>query len=506
MTRRAAYLTIALGTLACFGVAVAYTQSVPLNPDIAWQVYIAVALSQGAELGRDLIEVNPPLAAWLELPVVTLSRVLGVSQSLGHEVAVLLLGCWSMALLTLAGRTLSVLQRPATLAFFSLACAVPLALHAGLEAGQREQMAILLALPYFVLLAGRLEESRVAVPLALTIGVSAGVGFALKPFFVVPLALGELLVLHRRRTPRAWFRAETLAMLAVFVAYPIAIVLAAPGWLASAREFWPLYGGYRVATLPEVLERHGRIVLLAVIALVAWAMARRRVAGSSRLGDALAAGLVGFVLAMLLQRKPWSYLALPSAVLALALLAATVLETAGRMRTRGEALWRVVLVLLVALRLGWYPLWLVAIAGTSIIYRTSMAEYAWLRREFAALPPGTTYAAISPTHGTAFPIVLDVQGQWTMRLPSLWPAMSANAQDPSTQDRLRRLVAEDLERGRPEFLLVSGGDSPWLGPLARRDWRRWLMALPEGAAALAPYAPWRRFGDLVVLRRTAPPE
>lgn len=501
MTRRAAFVAIGLGAVAVFGVACAYTRYVPLNPDIAWQVYIAVALTRGAQLGRDIIEVNPPLAAWFDVPVVQLGAPLGLSPAVSHQLATMLLGLWSVMLASLVGRAVATLQRPTALLAFSLACAIPLALHGGLEVGQREQMAILLALPYFVLLAARLEGAQVCSRLALAVGISAGLGFALKPFFVLPLAFGELLLLVEHRRLQTLFRIEVVGMATVFAAYPVAILLAAPEWLASAREFWPLYGGYRVATARDILERHGRILVLALLAMLAWALARRHVARASRLGDAFAAGLLGFVLAMLLQRKPWTYLTLPSAVLAVALLMATALETSGRMRSAGGRLLRATLVLLVGLRLAWYAVWLAFIAGTSLIYRTSLAEYEWLRAELDSLPPGTTFGSLAPTHGAAFPLVLDVEGKWVMRLPSLWPAMSASAQDATTQDRLRRLVATDLTQGRPEILLVGSSDSPWLGPLAQRDWMRWLAELPEGAQALAPYREWRRLGRFVVLRR-----
>ena len=343
MTRRAACVAIALGAVAVFGVACAYTRYVPLNPDIAWQVYIAVALTRGAQLGRDLIEVNPPLAAWLDVPVVQLGALLGLSPAFGHQLAMVLLGLWSVTLVTLAGRLVAALQRSTALVGFSLACAIPLALHGGLEVGQREQMAILLALPYFILLAARLEGAQVSARLALMVGISAGLGFALKPFFVLPLALGELLMLVERRSLRAPFRIEMVGMATVFAAYPVAILLAAPDWLASAREFWPLYGGYRVATARDILARHGTVAQPA--ALLAWALARAASSARPRLGDALAAGLVGFAMAMLLQRKPWTYLTLPSAVLAVALLMATVLETsrmrtpAGRLRARRWCCW-----------------------------------------------------------------------------------------------------------------------------------------------------------------------
>jgi hypothetical protein len=113
------------------------------------------------------------------------------------------------------------------------------------------------------------------------------------------------------------------------------------------------------------------------------------------------------------------------------------------------------------------------------------------RAALDSLPGVTTMGSLSPTHGIVFPLVLDLGAQWTMRLPSLWPATSGRAQDEASQDRLRRLVASDIDAGRPGVLLVlrPGGTYAWLGPDSQRDWVRWLGQLPEGAAALAPTVP-----------------
>ncbi|HEX5817432.1 MAG TPA: hypothetical protein VFY20_01040 [Gemmatimonadales bacterium] len=506
MSRRAAFVVVLLGAAVCFAVALARALSVPLSSDIAWQVFIADALAGGARLGHDVIEVNPPLAAWLEIPVVRLAALAGATTAVGHEVAVLLLGMLSVLLTALCARHVAILRRAESLLAFCLLTALALALQPGLEVGQREHLAILLVVPHFVLLAARLERAPVPAGLPLAVGVAAGLGFALKPFFLLPLALGELLVMRERRALRAVLRPETLCIGAVFALYALAIVVAAPGWLATAREFWPLYGSYRPATLDEVVTRQGVVLLLAALALAAWAVSRRAADPHSRLGDALAAALAGFVVAMLAQRKPWIYLAVPSGVLALASLSVTVLETSGRMRTAAGRLLRAALVLVVALRVGRYLWWLLHAPVVSMTDRVALADYTRLRAALDSLPAGTTMGSLSPTHGVTFPLVLDVQGRWMMRLPSLWPAISSAAQDVATQDRLRRLVVEDVNRGRPEVLLVLEPATvyAWLGPLAQRDWQQWLAESPDGAAALRPYRPWFTVGEFRVLRRERP--
>jgi len=292
----------------------------------------------------------------------------------------------------------------------------------------------------------------------------------------------------------------------VFTAYATAIAVAAPDWLGAAREFWPLYAAYRPASFHDIATRQGVVLGFSGIAMLAWASTRGAVDGSSRLGDALAMALAGFVLAMLVQRKPWIYLAVPSGVVALALLLARSLETAGRVPTPGLRLLRAAMVVVAALRTGRYAWWLLHAPVLSVADRAALGNYTLLRAALDSLPGVTTIGSLSPTHGTVFPLVLDLGAQWTMRLPSLWPATSGRARDEASQDGLRRLVASDIDAGRPGVLLVlrPGGTYSWLGPESQRDWVQWLGQLPEGVAALAPYRPWRAIGEFIVLRREPP--
>ena len=504
MSRGAALVTIVLAAALCFAVALARALAVPLSSDIAWQVQIAELLAHGGRLGRDVIEVNPPLAAWLEVPVVLLAGAVGASAAIGHEVAALLVGVVAVTLLAVVGARVSALRTSGRLLSFCIAASLALALQAGLEVGQREQLAIELALPYFLLLAARLEGARIHGALGWIVGIAAGLGFALKPFFVLPLLLGEFLLWRRRGRADALVRQELVAIGVVFAGYAIAVAVAAPGWLATAREFWPLYGAYRPATLYDVVTRQGVVLAIALVALLAWVSSRRAADPASQLGNALAAALAGFLVAMLAQRKPWIYLAIPSGVLSLMLLVAVVLETAGRVQSPAGRLARAALVLLTGLRVARYAWWLVHAPVLSATDRRALADYTGLRAALDSMPPGTTMAALSPTHGVTFPLVQDLEARWTMRLPSLWPAISGAAQDRATQDRLRSIVAEDIMRHRPEVLLVLVPRTTyrWLGPAAMRDWRAWLAELPEGASALAPYRPWLSVGEFSVWRRS----
>ncbi len=40
-----------------------------VDPDVAWQLWIAHQVNHGGRLYRDMVEVNPPLWFWMALPV-----------------------------------------------------------------------------------------------------------------------------------------------------------------------------------------------------------------------------------------------------------------------------------------------------------------------------------------------------------------------------------------------------------------------------------------------------
>ena len=68
----------------------------------------------------------------------------------------------------------------------------------------------------------------------------AGVGFALKPFFL-PAGLAVELILAARRGPKVWFRPQALAMAVVVLVYPALLLILTPQYLDVARRFAPLY-------------------------------------------------------------------------------------------------------------------------------------------------------------------------------------------------------------------------------------------------------------------------
>ena len=179
-----------------------------VDVDVAWQLWIAGRLNAGAHLYRDIMEVNPPLWFWMAQPVDALARGLGMRPD---AVLVIAIGGLVGLSLTAANGLTSDLE-PRRRALLLSYAALALMAMPWVHVGQREQIVLIVTLPYAALVAARAERKRVSTELALLVGAAAGLGFALKHYFlIVPVVLELWLVVRLHRDWRL-LRPETIAV------------------------------------------------------------------------------------------------------------------------------------------------------------------------------------------------------------------------------------------------------------------------------------------------------
>ena len=83
--RGAAPLWAGLGLIAL--ATIALHVAAPANHDVAWILDGAGRLLDGARFGRDIVDVNPPLAWWLAAVPVLSARVLGTGVAVAAAAA-----------------------------------------------------------------------------------------------------------------------------------------------------------------------------------------------------------------------------------------------------------------------------------------------------------------------------------------------------------------------------------------------------------------------------------
>jgi hypothetical protein len=198
--------------------------------------------------------------------------------------------------------------------------------------GQREHLAVLLLLPYVWLAAvpGARTRGRLA---SILIGVAAGLVFVMKPHFVLPWFLLELLVIERERfSARALFRPALVAAFVTAVCWLAFVVAFVPAYLEVFNDVRRLYGGLN-SPLSALVRLPDIATWIAAAALLA---AFRLQEETSRPVFVLFVAATGFVAAGLLQFKGWSYHMYPGRaflVLYFIVFALAVLQSAPALQT-----------------------------------------------------------------------------------------------------------------------------------------------------------------------------
>lgn len=473
-------------------VAAAVMHGIPLTHDVVWQLWIARQMANGATLYRDIMELNPPLWFWSAVPLEWLGRASGIPAGRLLVQAVIAGATLSaLAIGRLAEPERPVRRAAVMLSAFAFTVVVPL-----YDFGQREQLALICALPYAGLLTRRHAGADVPWQLALGVGVAAAYGFALKHYFaVIPLALEAWLLLKRGRAQWRPLRPETIVLAAGAVTYAAAVMLFAPDFL---RTMLPMvraaYHGYESAW-PAVLLRPWTIIwaCLAIYVL----LGRKELRGpDAALVSALLITAAGFALSYLLQRKGWLYHSVP--VTSSLSLAAGVLALSVGGRNRLLAVLGVVVMAL--------PLSLPLRTG---VYHNLFREE--IDPVLATVTPGETVfiAATDPMWGwpTAEDHGLMLRSRYYAywMLPAIAQAEIVGPNRPELQRmavQIRREALDELRCGRPALIVFEKRRNYALQPAAF-DVQQFFTSNAELQAFVARhYAQIPSAGSVAVYRRT----
>lgn len=301
-------LSSVLAALALIAIGPAY-----LNHDAAWYLYVADRWLGGATLYRDLIDTNPPLIIWLTAIPTVIARLTGTPDTL------LLKGTVFVAAITsvLAARQIIARQWPSrefVLVILATFVVLPFAKE---DFAQREHLAILFCLPY-VLAAASTQPTHATTGRVL-IGIAGGIGFAIKPHFLIPFMAVEALTI-RARGSRGLARVESVAAVATVGVYGIAVLVFTPAYLEVADQVRRVYGEFNASagTLLRLRETQLWIVAAALFAAVRWR-------SGDYLPHATFGAATGFLAAAVLQFKGWGYHLYPGRAFVVLFLAVAVL-------------------------------------------------------------------------------------------------------------------------------------------------------------------------------------
>ncbi len=284
-----------------------------INHDTAWYLHAGGRYLEGGMLYRDIfVEVNPPLGLFLTLPPVILARLTGLFSVHVFVVYVYLLIALSLA--TVWWVQQADRQSPPVLrrGILIVAAAILIVSPAD-QFGQREHFLMILTLPYIIMIARDVVRgTRTSWPMALVFGLVAGVGFALKPhYLLVPLAL-EVYRLAITRGRSSILRAELLGLGTALVAYAVVLYLVTPDYLTRIVPY--ALEVYNVAYRNPLWINLLRVeTFMLPLGCVVHLVTRRRQT-APHAGDIFLIASASFFVAYVAQMKGWDYHLYPASV------------------------------------------------------------------------------------------------------------------------------------------------------------------------------------------------
>jgi hypothetical protein len=501
----AAALALVAGTLAA-------AQSQVPHPDLAYYLYAASRLLDGARLYRDIIEINPPLIIWLNVPAVVFGRFFGIADLLAYRLLVSL-AVGGLALLTarLADRA-----APGLNARRSCVLALAFALFplAGADFGQREHLVLALLLPYLALTAGRIQPVQPSRRQALFVGVLAGAGLCLKPHFLLAWLAVEAFRRTRPGADRWGVTPELVGVAACIAGYVGAVAFVTPDYFRIVVVLGPAYTSFMRRSPLDVtlLAPAAPLVLLALLAFAA----HRESLARTAIWPVAAVAAFGCYASAAVQQKGFTYHYYPAVTLGLMLLVgvATARPHPGSPVARSYLFLARAVVITTVLMTG----------GGALLHATrpdrsearALSTLAAVVRTRAHDRP---VAVLSYTINSAFPLMNEAGTTLAFRLPCLWPLATSYWDSLSTGGLLRyhspsgmsaaeRLVwdgvRDDLLASRPAVLVIlrPGRDVARNG-LRRLNYVAYFERQPGLAEFFADYELVDIQGEYLVYERLA---
>lgn len=439
---------------------IVYTASRDINHDTAWYLASIANWLGGEALYVGVYEVNPPLAFYLYAPSVVFSEATGIDETASLIGWVYLLIAGSLACCYyIASRALDAGPRDWLMLTVAIAMiAAPLA-----DFAQREQLLLILAMPYLLTLALQPAEAGLSWRERALIGLVAVCGLALKPHYLAAPMLMVLVRIVQTRGLAVALRAENLAFGAGCLAYPLFIYLVHPAYIQNVVPFAVDFygGGYGGATLLDILtvpEMLGAMILVALVRLCPIEDETAR-----RISEVLAGALAGFAMAYLLQKMGWFYHRVPM-VAFLGILGAWLAIHLWPLRER-----------LVAASIA------ALIASGAIVIRPILVADLQFAppvnafiRAFPTDMEGRSISAFTFHLGAGFPLATRLDARWASRFPCQWLIPGALAMQQAGEalsdgeraaiDRVldfsRTATVDDLVRYEPDYVLVDYAGSP----------------------------------------------
>jgi hypothetical protein len=282
-----------------------------LNSDVGSLLYDTKLFLAGGTYVKDFFETNPPLIFYLYSPVIFLVKLTSMDIH-----TVFLLYAIFLALISLACSAcllnkifIEKSERIISYVLFYTLLLVLLFLP-GCEFGQREHFLMLFAFPYFFSAVLAAQGKKINFYFASFIGVMAGLGFGLKPYFLIPLILIESYLIYRKCRLFGWIRVETIVCLSILIVYLSSVFIFQPNYIYI---MLPLIAHlYFVSTQESWIQIFSRLSVIFCCISLGYYFLFYNKKQHTDFSIILILALIGMMLAFIIPRAAWYYHVIPA--------------------------------------------------------------------------------------------------------------------------------------------------------------------------------------------------
>jgi hypothetical protein len=194
-----------------------------LNWDVSWFLHSSEKLLAGGTYTKDFWEINPPLILYLYLPAVFLTKIFSLSIITALRTYVFLLVTLSLYCCYQLLDKIFTAERDKLTDGLTLVLATVLLIFPVEQFGQSEHLLLIFIMPYLLGIAYQVSGNKLSRHFSLVIGVMAGFGFAIKPYFLLTFVCLECYHMISSRNIFSWLRTEVFTIFAVIAVYLIVV-------------------------------------------------------------------------------------------------------------------------------------------------------------------------------------------------------------------------------------------------------------------------------------------
>ena len=269
--------------------------SVYINHDVGSHIILSQRLMNKMEI----VDPNPPLIFWLLTIPNLIANVTQISVLTIFRISIFMLIIVSVLQ---CNHILESFPKSYNNKFIILTLVFIFTLMPRGDFGQREHIIIILVTPYIFTIVRRSFDEEVYNLQSAVIGIFAGIGFCLKPYYLLLPLLLEAYIFYKNRRLSLYKHIESFIIIIIFTIYLISIFIFNRDYITRTVPYVIcVYGAYN----ENIITLFSRLYFIIIVFIIYW-LAKDETSFSA-FANILLLSAICMAIIYLVQGKGWSY-------------------------------------------------------------------------------------------------------------------------------------------------------------------------------------------------------